>query len=111
MELTNLPVVVLLMGMLVAGGCAEAGEFNAPWVFLNFYAHNSCTKCRIGDLSLHASDRRQLFALKPAHLLPQFTYVTRHTVNYPNGDVAFLLVEAVGSHSNGARPLLGTVSD
>ena len=69
------------------------GEFNAPWIFLKFYAPDRCTKCRIGDLSLHVPGTRQLFALKPSHLTSGLTYVTRRTVNYPNGEVAFLLVE------------------
>ncbi|MBI4201165.1 MAG: glycosyltransferase family 39 protein [Chloroflexi bacterium] len=70
------------------------GEFNAPEIFFKFYAPEGCPKCRIGDLSLYNRGRKQLFALKPAQLVPRFKYATKHTVTYPNGEVAFLLVEA-----------------
>jgi len=70
------------------------GDFNAPGIFLSFYAPDGCKKCRIGDLSSHNPNRRQLFAMRPTHLPPKFTYDTKHTIRYPNGEVSFLLVEA-----------------
>lgn len=72
------------------------GEFNAPHMFFWFYAPEGCKKCVIGEADRFDPSQRQLFALKPhqiAEINPSYTVSTRHTVEYPDGSLAFQLVE------------------
>ena len=69
------------------------GEFNAPYIFFRFYAPDDCAKCRIGNTDAYDPRRRQLFALRPQNLKPAFRYETKETLRYPDGEVAFQIVE------------------
>ena len=72
------------------------GEFNAPHMFFRFYAPEGCHKCMIGEIDSFDASQRQLFALKPHHidqLDPAYSTSTKHTVRYPDGSVAFRLIE------------------
>ncbi len=72
------------------------GEFNAPYIFFRFYAPDDCAKCRIGDADAYDPRRRQLFALRPQHLGPPYQYAVKETLHYPDGEVAFRIVEITG---------------
>ena len=72
------------------------GEFNAPWMFLRFYAPNACSKCVTGSAQLYDPARKQLFALKPKNIPPDYTYRAMHSITYPNGEPAFAVVEITG---------------
>ena len=72
------------------------GEFNAPHMFFWFYAPEGCGKCIIGEADRFDPSQRQLFALKPHQIdtiEPFYDVQTKHTVEYPDGSVAFRLVE------------------
>ena len=72
------------------------GEFNAPHMFFWFYAPESCVKCIVGEADRFDPSQRQLFALKPhqlAEINPSYNISTKHTVEYPDGSVAFRLIE------------------
>lgn len=72
------------------------GEFNAPHMFFWFYAPDGCRKCTIGEAERFDPSQRQLFALKPhqiAELSSSYDISTKHTVEYPDGSLAFRLVE------------------
>jgi len=74
------------------------GEFNAPEIFFKFYAPNECRKCLIGDPAhYYNSNLKQVFAVTPEYIKnnPQFKYKYQYSVFYPNGGVAFELVEIV----------------
>ncbi len=73
------------------------GEFNAPHMFLQFYAPNGCEKCVIGNTDRYDPNKRQLFALKPKNLPPEFNYSTREVIRYPGGAEAFQIVEIAGA--------------
>jgi len=66
-------------------------EFNSPNIFFDFYAPDECAGCLIGGLGDRDASRRQLFALKPAHLEDGLSYEILETIPYPNGDPAFVL--------------------
>lgn len=72
-----------------------APEFNAPDIFFKFYAPGGCGNCRIGlpDNS-YVKGRRQLFAVTPDYMTKHsnFIYSPVKTIYYPNGNVAFILV-------------------
>lgn len=75
------------------------GEFNAPHMFFWFYAPEGCSKCMIGEADRFDPAQRQLFALKPHQIdtiNPSYDIVTKHTVEYPDGSVAFRLIEIEG---------------
>jgi len=72
------------------------GEFNAPYVFFRFYAPDDCAKCRIGNTDAYDPRRRQLFALRPHNLSPSYRYDIKKTLHYPDGEVAFEIVEITG---------------
>ena len=72
------------------------GEFNAPHMFLLFYAPDRCKKCTIGNTDRYDTAKRQLFALKPKNMPRRFDYHTRHAIGYPDGERAFTLVEITG---------------
>ncbi len=72
------------------------GEFNAPYIFFRFYAPDACKKCQIGNLTSYDPARRQIFALRPNNVLDPYTYDTKKTLLYPDGTVAFQIVEVVG---------------
>ncbi len=72
-----------------------APQFNAPEIFFSFYAPGECAKCRVGlPGDTYQAGRRQLFAVTPDYTSkysPEFKTV--RTIRYPDGGVAFLLVE------------------
>ncbi len=70
-----------------------SGMFNVPQMFLTFYdLDHRCSHCRIGDLSIYAPRRKQLFALRPNESTPrQGRKIHLSNVYYPNGDVALEL--------------------
>ncbi len=72
------------------------GEFNAPYMFFRFYAPEGCGKCVIGNTGRYDRRLKQLFALRPQNLVPEYSYQTMRTLKYPNGDHAFSLVEITG---------------
>lgn len=73
-----------------------SSDFNAPEIFLKFYAPNNCTSCRIGlpDNSYQPS-RRQIFAVTQDYINSHsnFTFKPVKTIHYPNGSIAFVLTE------------------
>ncbi len=74
-------------------------EFNEPEIFFNFYIpDDECTKCIIGfPHERYDSSLRQLFAITPMYIQehPEYNYVVKHQVIYPNSEVAFEIVEIV----------------
>jgi 4-amino-4-deoxy-L-arabinose transferase-like glycosyltransferase len=70
-----------------------SGEFNAPYIFLRFYHPDGCGKCKIGEEKMYNPNKRQLFALPPKSLEGKYRYDTRYTIYYPNGKIAFKIVE------------------
>jgi 4-amino-4-deoxy-L-arabinose transferase-like glycosyltransferase len=73
------------------------GMFNAPGIFIRFYAEGACPKCRIGDSESYQEDRRQLFALRPENLkTAEYDYVHKDNLFYPDGSLAFVFVEIAG---------------
>ena len=72
------------------------GEFNAPHMFLRFYAPEACSKCTIGGVHMYDPEKRQLFAVKPKSMPDDYSYVTRRTITYPGGETAFAIVEVAG---------------
>ncbi len=69
------------------------GSFNAPDIFLRFYAPTGCERCAIGGLDRYDPTQRQLFALRPEEMAPGFHYTVRDTLYYGDGTVAFRIVE------------------
>ena len=75
------------------------GDFNAPDIFIPFYAKDACPKCKIGGVDSFEPSKRQLFALRPQNIdAEHFDYVVQDTLHYPNGDRSFLLLEIRGRH-------------
>ena len=74
------------------------GEFNAPHIFLRFYAPDpeDCRNCYVGSLEEYQPHLRQLFAVRPHNLDPAHRYHVAETLTYPNGETAFLIVEVLG---------------
>src|SRR5260221_1565506 len=75
---------------------AMAGDFNAPEIFLKFYAPDgACPSCKIAlPDDIYSPARRQLFAMSPDDISknPQYIYHTVDSIVYPNGQEAFRLV-------------------
>lgn len=75
-----------------------APEFNAPEIFLKFYAPTGCQKCIIG-LPHERLDiaKNQLFAVTPLYLSqhPKYKFTNKHSIIYPNGSVAFRIGQIV----------------
>lgn len=73
-----------------------AGDFNAPDIFLKFYAPSGgCEKCKIAlPKDIYDPHRKQLFSLTPDDMTkdPEFTYHTVGQIFYPNNQEAFRLV-------------------
>lgn len=76
---------------------ALAGDFNAPEIFLKFYAPNGeCSKCKISSpADIYDPTRKQLFAMTDDDInrARQFSYTTKDIIYYPDGKEAFRLVE------------------
>lgn len=70
-------------------------RFNAPRIFVAFYDID-CRKCRVNNAGAYRPELRQLFALRPESLPTELRYEARDVIRYPNGDVAFVLLEIVG---------------
>jgi 4-amino-4-deoxy-L-arabinose transferase-like glycosyltransferase len=73
------------------------GDFNAPAIFIPFYAEGECRKCRIGGSNRFEPGLRQLFALRPQNVRPErwnFTIVDQ--LFYPSGELAFVFIEISG---------------
>jgi len=81
------------------------GAFNAPGIFYQFYTRDKCgpPRCIIGNTDKYTpgGTTRQLFALRPESLLPDYEYVTRRELMYPDGTLAFSIVEIKGRKSPG----------
>lgn len=75
---------------------AMAGDFNAPDIFLKFYAPSGeCEKCKIAlPKDIYDPRRRQLFALTPDDIAKdsEFTYHVVGQIFYPDNQEAFRLV-------------------
>ena len=71
-------------------------DFNSPGMFFRFYAPNDCARCVIGNTDRYDPRLKQLFALKPKNLPLSYTYQPLHSVTYPGGELAFLVVEITG---------------
>ncbi len=70
------------------------GTFNAPGIFIPFYTHDKCPKCRIGDSEAYDPSKRQLFALRPDSLKPDaYVYVKKGEIVFPGDQLGFVLVE------------------
>lgn len=76
------------------------GGFNAPGIFYRFYTRDRCgpPRCIIGSTDKYTpgGTTRQLFALRPESLLPDYEYVTRRELMYPDDTLAFSIVEIKG---------------
>lgn len=72
------------------------GAFNAPDIFIRFYAPNDCSNCIIGDWDKYDPSKKQLFALRPENAWSTYGYDMKDTLYYPNGELAFVLVEITG---------------
>ena len=70
------------------------GSFNAPEIFIPFYAPAGCERCAIGGLDQYNPKLHQLFALRPEEMVAGFHYTVRRTLYYGDGTVAFKIVEA-----------------
>lgn len=70
-----------------------SGQFNAPQIFFKFYTPKGCQKCKIGEANMYNPNKKQLFALTPKELKGKYQYKTTHTIYYPNGKIAFKIVE------------------
>lgn len=72
------------------------GEFNAPEIFLDFYAP-TCDKCRIGGIEDFNEQRRQLFGVTSAgmeKLREQgLRLEVQREIHYPDGKLAFAVGE------------------
>lgn len=73
------------------------GDFNAPHIFFSFYApdHLCDNRCFIGSLEMFNPNVRQLFALTPDFIAANsttFSFSPVHTVYYPDGNPALVLV-------------------
>lgn len=72
-------------------------QFNAPGIFIRFYAPNGeCSKCTGAYPQNYRPDRKQLFALRPSSPWLEQPYTPQERILYPNGEVAFQLVEVSG---------------
>ena len=73
-------------------------SFNAPSIFLKFFAPISCEKCIVGlpETDLDKS-KKQLFAVPGDYPQkhPEYNFKIIRIVNYPNNEVAFLIGEIV----------------
>ncbi|MBM3934662.1 MAG: glycosyltransferase family 39 protein [SAR202 cluster bacterium] len=74
------------------------GEFNAPDMFLRFYAPDVCVDetCLIGEMAYYDPARRQLFAIKPHNVGREFRFRLVREMHYPDGEPSFLLLEITG---------------
>ena len=73
--------------------------FNAPEIFLKFYAPDGCPGCRVGwpSREFYRPGLRQLFAAREETLKREGAqYTVKDRILYPNGQVAFLMVEIEG---------------
>lgn len=73
-----------------------APEFNAPEIFLKFYAPHDCKKCKIGlPQDFFNPHLKQLFAVTPMYLQknPEFHLAMQKRIIYPNGTTAFFIGE------------------
>ena len=67
-------------------------EFNAPEIFIKFYAPHDCNNCFIGTPNtLYNPKTKQLFALTPSYLAshPQYRFQDIKNIIYPNKTIAF----------------------
>jgi len=63
---------------------------------LKFYdPEHRCSKCAIGDLTKIDISKKQLFACSPEKILENLKYQVKEKIFYPNGEVAFLIIEPV----------------
>lgn len=75
-----------------------APEFNAPEIFLKFYAPDACKKCGIGlPHERIDKNKKQLFAIPPSYIMlrPELSFSIKKTIYYPGGNIAFLIGEVV----------------
>lgn len=70
--------------------------FNAPDIFIRFYAPNDCENCIIGGLDKYDPSKKQLFALRPEKAWSTHGYDVKDTLYYPDGELAFVLTEITG---------------
>jgi hypothetical protein len=73
------------------------GYFNAPRVFIPFYAGDDCPKCGIGAINRYDPDLRQLFAFRvESDELDRAEVRVLDTYFYRSGEPGFVLVEILG---------------
>jgi 4-amino-4-deoxy-L-arabinose transferase-like glycosyltransferase len=82
------------------------GAFNAPSIFYRFYTRDECgpLECIIGGTDKYRAGARQLFALRPESMPPEYRYVTRQEITYPDDTLAFSIVEIEGRASPTPTP-------
>lgn len=87
-------------------------EFNAPQIFLRFYAPNDCDGCRIGRWEMYDPEQRQLFALSPANFAQAYQYDVKDLLYNPGNELAFVIAEITGvrRHAPGITPNLNVGS-
>lgn len=76
------------------------GEFNAPDIFLKFYAPYTCQKCRIGNPENNGIlGRKQLFAVTSKYLeeRPYIHFLTQKYIYYPDGTIAFQIGQIISN--------------
>jgi len=73
-----------------------SNHFNSPEIFFKFYAIDDCQKCKIGGINLINFNNKQIFALSPEELdNKSIPYLNHKNIYYPNGDIAFSIVEFI----------------
>lgn len=72
-------------------------QFNAPGIFIRFYAPDGeCSKCTGAYIQNYRPDKKQLFALRPGSRWLDKPYTEHGRIFYPDGELAFRLVEVSG---------------
>lgn len=69
------------------------GKFNAPEIFLKFYApDNKCFKCKIGSIENYKDNLRQIFAVSAdEYNAIENSFVVNKKISYPDGSPAFYI--------------------
>lgn len=79
--------------------------FNAPQIFLRFYAPNGCERCVVRyDNPDEYLKKQQLFAFRPETRLLEYQYAEKGTLYNPSGGIAIAFVEIVGPKPQPTTP-------
>jgi hypothetical protein len=73
-------------------------SFNAPHIFIPFFAPGECKNCLVGlPDAEYDKGTAQLFSVTPEYLRenPDLNFQSKYTIYSPSGSVAFLIGEIV----------------